>query len=97
LLLVIPLLKRRGGGQQAGIGPAAAAKCGPAAGLLVFLVGAVLLALVGLAAETGVVETQGVVAAALGRPRGGEQRRPVFSLPDVLRPYGEGDLREFRK
>ncbi len=47
-----------GGGRQAGIGPAAAAKCGPAAGLLVFLIGAALLALVGLVAEAGVVETQ---------------------------------------
>jgi hypothetical protein len=60
-----------GGGQQVGIGPAAAAKCGPAAGLLVFLVGAALLTLVGLVAEAGVVETQTVVAAALGCPRGG--------------------------
>jgi hypothetical protein len=42
-----------------------------AAGLLVFLVGAALLALVGLVAEAGVVETQAVAAAALGRPRGG--------------------------
>ncbi len=47
------------------------AKCWPAAGLLVFLVGAALLALVGLVAETGVVETQAVVAAALGCTRGG--------------------------
>ena len=47
------------------------AKYGPAAGLLVFLVGAALLALVGLVAETGVVEAQAVVAAALGCPRGG--------------------------
>ncbi len=45
------------GGQQVGIGPAAAAKCGPAADLLVFLVGAALLAPVGLVAEAGVVET----------------------------------------
>ena len=58
------------GGRQAGIGPAAAAKRGPAAGLLVFLVGAALLALVGLAAEAGVVETPTVVAAALGCPGG---------------------------
>ncbi len=41
------------------------------AGLLVFLVGAALLALVGLVAEAGVVETQAVTAAALGHPRGG--------------------------
>jgi hypothetical protein len=58
------------GGQQAGIGPAAAAKCRPAAGLIVFLVGAALLALVGLDAEAGVVETPTVVAAALGCPGG---------------------------
>jgi hypothetical protein len=59
------------GGQQVGIGPAAAVKCGPAAGLLAFLIGAALLALVGLVAEAGVVETQAVGAAALGCPRGG--------------------------
>ena len=59
------------GGQQVGIGPVAAAKCGPAAGLLVFLVGAALLALVGLVAEAGVIEKQTVAAAALGCPRGG--------------------------
>jgi hypothetical protein len=64
------VLKRRGG-QQVGIGPAPAAKCGSAAGLLVFLVGAAHLALVGLVAKAGVVETQAVFAAALGRPRGG--------------------------
>ncbi len=63
--------EKGGVGQQAGIGPAVAAKCGPATGLLVFLVGAALLALVGLVAETGVIETQAVVAAALGCPRGG--------------------------
>ncbi len=62
---------QQGGGQQVGIGPEAPGNCGPAAGLLVFLVGAALLALVGLFAETGVVETQTVVAAALGCPRGG--------------------------
>ena len=60
-----------GGGRQAGIGPAVAAKRGPAAGLLVFLVGAAPLALVGLVAEAGVVETQAVVATALGCPGGG--------------------------
>jgi hypothetical protein len=59
-----------GGGQQGGIGLAAAGKCGPATGLLVFLVGAALLALVGLVAEAGVVETQTLVAAALGCPLG---------------------------
>ncbi len=58
-------------GGAAGIGPAAAAKRGPAAGLLVFLVGAAPLALVGLAAEAGVIETQVVVATALGCPGGG--------------------------
>ncbi len=58
------------GGAAGWIGRAAA-KCGPAARLLVFLVGAALLALVGLVAEAGVVETQAVVAAALGRPGGG--------------------------
>jgi hypothetical protein len=63
--------EKEGGGQQVGIGPAAAAKRGPAAGLLDFLVGAALLALVGLVAEAGVVETQAIVAAALGRPGGG--------------------------
>jgi hypothetical protein len=42
-----------------------------ASGLLVFLIGAALLALVGFVVETGVVETQAVVAAALGRPWGG--------------------------
>jgi hypothetical protein len=63
--------EKEGGGQQVGIGLAAAAKCGLAAGLLVFLVGAALLALVDLVAETGVVETQTVVAAALGCPRVG--------------------------
>ncbi len=47
--------EKGGGGQQVGIGPAA--KCGPAAGLLVFLVGAVLLSLVGLVVEAGVVES----------------------------------------
>ncbi len=52
--------------------------CGPAAGLLVFLVGAALLALVGLVAEAGVVETQAVVAAALGCPRGGRTAAPRF-------------------
>ncbi len=62
---------RRRGGRQAGIGPAAAAELGPAAGLLVFLIGAAPLALVGLVAEAGVVETQAIVAAALGCPRGG--------------------------
>ncbi len=60
-----------GGGRQAGIGLAAAAKRGPAAGLLVFRVSAAPLALVGLVAEAGVVETQAVVAAVLGCPRGG--------------------------
>jgi hypothetical protein len=59
------------GGQQVGIGPAAVANCGPAAGLLVFLVGAALLALVGLVAEAGVVEAQTIVAATLGCPGGG--------------------------
>jgi hypothetical protein len=44
---------------------------GPAAGPLVFLVGAALLALLGLGTEAGVVETQGVAAAASGWPRGG--------------------------
>ncbi len=68
----------RGGGRQAGIGPAAAAKCGPAAGLLVFLVGAALLALVGLVAEAGVVETQTVVAAALGCPGSGRAAAARF-------------------
>ncbi len=43
----------------------------PAAGLLVFLVGAALLALLGLGTEAGVIETQAVAAAASGRPRGG--------------------------
>jgi hypothetical protein len=33
------------GGWQAGIGPAAAAELGPAAGLLVFLIGAVMMPL----------------------------------------------------
>ncbi len=51
--------------------PAAAAEYGPAAGLLVFLVGAALLALLGLGTEVGVVETQEIGAAASGRPRGG--------------------------
>ena len=59
------------GGRQAGIGLVAAGNCGLAAGLLVFLVGAALLALVGLVAEAGVVETQAIVAAALGCPGGG--------------------------
>jgi hypothetical protein len=63
---LIQALQRRGGGWQAGIGPAAAAERGPAAGLLVFLIGAAPLALVGLVAEAGVVETQAVVATALG-------------------------------
>ncbi len=59
------------GGQQVGIGPAAAAKCGPAAGLLVFLVGAALLGLVGLVAEAGVVETQALRGGGLpGVPEG---------------------------
>jgi hypothetical protein len=58
------------GGRQAGIGLVAAGNCGLAAGLLVFLVGAALLALVGLVAEAGVVETQTVVAAAPWLPRG---------------------------
>ena len=69
-----------------------AANCGPAAGLLVFLVGAALLALVGLVAEGGVVETQTVVEAALGV---GERRRPDLSPLGVLRRYGEGDLLSF--
>ncbi len=63
------------GGQQAGIGPAAAAKCGPAA-----LVGAALLALVGLVVEAGVVERQAVAAAALGRPPGGRARAAAGRL-----------------
>ncbi len=62
---------RQEGGRQVGIGPAAAAKRGPAAGLLVFLVGTAPLALVGLAAEAGVVEAQAVAATALGYPGGG--------------------------
>jgi hypothetical protein len=66
-----------GGVRQAGIGPAAAANCGPAAGLLVFLVSAAPLALVGLVAEAGVVETQAVVAAALGCPGGGRAAAAV--------------------
>ncbi len=60
-----------GGGWQAGIGPAAAAERGPAAGLLVFLIGAAPLALLGLVAEAGVVETQAVVATAFGCQGGG--------------------------
>jgi hypothetical protein len=43
----------------------------PAAGLLVFLVGAALLSLLGLGTEAGVVETQAVAAAASGRPQSG--------------------------
>ncbi len=43
-----------------------AAEYGPAAGLLVFLVGAALLALLGLGTEAGVVETQVIGAAASG-------------------------------
>jgi len=66
------------GGQQVGIGPVAAAKCGPAAGLLVFLVGAALLALVGLVAEAGVIEAQIVAAATSGRPRGGQAAAAGF-------------------
>ncbi len=73
------------GGQQVGIGPAAAAEYGPAAGLLVFLVGAALLALLGLGTEAGVVETQAIVAAASGRPRGGP--------PNPLPRNGEGERR----
>jgi hypothetical protein len=53
------------------------AERGPAAGLLVFLVSAAPLALVGLVAEAGVVETQAVVAAALGCPRGGRAAAAV--------------------
>ena len=66
-----------GGGWQAGIGPAAAAKREPAAGLLVFLVGPAPLALVGLAAEAGVVEAQAVAATAFGCPRGGRAAAAV--------------------
>ncbi len=65
-----------GGGRQAVIEPAAAANCGPAAGLLVFLKSAAPLALVGLVAE-GVVETQAVGAAALGCPGGGRAAAAV--------------------
>jgi hypothetical protein len=56
---------------------------GLAAGLLVFLVGAALLALLSLSAETGVVETQAIVAAASGRPQGGRtaEGRLVASGP----------------
>ena len=62
---------RQRGGRQAGIEPAAAAELEPAAGLLVFLIGAAPLALVGFVAEAGVVEAETVVAGALGCPGGG--------------------------
>ena len=47
------------------------------AGLLVFLVGAALLALLGPVAEAGVVETQAAVATALGCPGGGRAAAAV--------------------
>ncbi len=82
-----------GGGRQAGIGPAAAANCGPAAGLLVFLVSAALLALVGLVAEVRVVETQAVVAAALGCPGG---RRAAAAVRFVAGLVAAGHLAAVR-
>ncbi len=90
------------GGRQAGIGPAAAVSCGPAAGLLVFLECAALLALVSLVAEAGVVETQAVVAAALGCPGGGRAALAVRFVAGLvaaghLAAVRGGDLRAFRR
>ncbi len=70
-----------------------AAEYGPAAGLLVFLVGAALLALLGLGTEAGVVETQVLVRPPLGGPRVGERRRPDLSPTDPLPRNGEGERR----
>jgi hypothetical protein len=86
-------ISTEGGGRQAGIGPEAAANCGPAVGLLVFLVSAALLALVGLVAEAGVVETQTVVAAALGCSRGGRAAAARF----VARLVAAGRLAAVRR
>ncbi len=89
MLRLILALKRRG--QQVGIGPVAAAKQGPAAGLLVFLVGAALLALVGLFAEVGVVETQAVAAATSGHPRGGRAAAAGFVVAGRLAAISESE------
>jgi hypothetical protein len=71
----------------------ATAKCGPAAGLLVFLVGAALLALVGLVAEAGVVESQAVAAAALGRPGGGRAAAALVAAGRLAAERGGGSAR----
>jgi hypothetical protein len=66
----------RRGGKQVWIGPAAAAVKGPAAGLLVFLVRADLLALLGLGPKTGLVEAQAVAGA--GGAQGGQTAAAGF-------------------
>ena len=81
-----------------GIGPAAVAELGLAAGLLVFLIGAAPLALVGLVAEAGVVEAETVFAGALGCPGGGRAAaagRRVGGLVAAgrLAASGRGDRR----
>ncbi len=72
---------------------------GPAAGLLVFLVRAALLALLGLGTEVGVVEAQAGTAAASGLARGGRTAaaRPVAGryLPAEWRG-GAGGISEGR-
>ncbi len=65
-----------------------AANCGPAAGLLVFLVSAALLALVGLVVEAGVVETQTVVAAALSSFNSLYRSAPAVGSRDSGRTVG---------
>ncbi len=87
----------KGGGEQVGIGLAAAAVYGPAAGLLVFLVGAALLTPLGLGTEAGVVETQAIVAAASGRPRGGRTAAARLVETDPFPQNGEGERRAPRK
>ena len=70
---------------------------GPAAGLLVFLVGAALLALLGLGTEVGVVETQGSLPPPLGGPGVGERLRPDLSLADPFPRNGEEERRASQK
>jgi hypothetical protein len=70
------LVGKRGGGQQVGIGPAAVAVYGPATDLIVFLVGAAILALLGLGTKEGVVEHRRSLRPPLDGPGVCERRRP---------------------
>ncbi len=58
---------------------------------MVGLVGAALLALLGLGTEAGVVETQPIVAAASGRPRGGRTVAARLVATDPFPRNGEGE------